>query len=106
MKVWRMYAALAICYLCTMVQVDLLKYDPICHLDDQEPGDRMRGLKLLCRFNLLKAEGVLIWKSPELLSACSIGDSVTLRGCEPSLLHGDEIKIIKGNFIPLSLYLD
>lgn len=37
---------------------------------------------------MLKAEGVLIWKSPELLSPCSTGDSFTLRGLEPSLLDG------------------
>lgn len=62
--------------------------NPICHLDDQEPWDMTRGLKLLCRFNLLKAEGVLIWNSPEPLSPCSTGDSVPLRGLEPSRLHG------------------
>lgn len=68
----------------------IYEYDlnPICHLDDQEPWDRTRGLKLLCRFNLLKADGVLIWNSPELLSPCSTGDSFTLRGLEPSLLDG------------------
>lgn len=58
------------------------------HLEDHEPWERTRGLKLLCRFNLLKAEGVLIWNSAELLSPCSTGDSVTRRGLEPSLLHG------------------
>lgn len=47
-----------------------------------------RGLKLLCRFNLLKAEGVLIWNSPELMSPFSTADSVPLRGLELSLLHG------------------
>ena len=57
------------------------------YLDDQEPWDKTRGLKLLCRFNLLKAEGVLIWNSPEVLSPFSARDSVTLRGLEPSLLH-------------------
>lgn len=55
-------------------------------LEDQEPWERTRGLKLLCRFSLLKAEGVLIWNSPELLSPCSTGETVTLRGLKPSLL--------------------
>ena len=44
----------------------------------------MRGLKLLCLFSLLKAEGVLIWNSPEFLSR-STGDSVTLWRVEHSL---------------------
>lgn len=56
------------------------------HLDDQEPWVMTSGLKLLCRFNLLKAEGVLIWNSADLRSPCSNGDSVALRGLEPSLL--------------------
>lgn len=69
-------------------------WDTRCYLDDHEPWDRTRGLKLLCRFNLLKAEGVLIWNSPELLSLCSTGDSVTLRGLESSLLY-DNMRINK-----------
>lgn len=56
------------------------------YLEDQEPWERTRGLKLLCRFNLLKAEGVLIWNSPEPLSPWFMGDSVTLQGLELSLL--------------------
>lgn len=39
----------------------------VLYLEDQEPWDMATGVKLLCRFNLLKAEGVLMWNSPELL---------------------------------------
>lgn len=60
------------------------------YLEDQEPWDRTRGLKFRCRFRLLKAEGVLIWNSPELLSFDSVGDSVTLREFESSLLHNKD----------------
>lgn len=36
---------------------------------------------------MLKADGVLIWNSTELLSLDFVGDSVTLRGIESSPLH-------------------
>lgn len=38
------------------------------HLEDQEPWDRIRGLKVFCRLSLLKAEGVLTWNSAPLRS--------------------------------------
>lgn len=63
--------------------------NPAGYLDDQEPREGMGGLKLRLKFNLLKADGMLVWKSPELLSFGSTGDSVARWGLESSLLHED-----------------